>query len=629
MVSILCLSGCDLNQKTVTLSVTTEGSGSVTSYPGEGTIPVGAAVLLIPRADAGWIFDAWIKDGHILAEVGELAFTIEQDYSITARFLPEPPLIPMLGYRLEADWNSFAKADKMLNARAQVPTATGRGFLGSEKTFPRLGNVPLLSGDEGRIPREKAILIKFKQGFTLPPLTIIDDLDWAVSSSMDLYAAGLPYIRVVVDEQSYDSIPSILQQLRKTEGIEVAEEDLLCSIYSVSNDPMYCLQWNFEMLDMPTVWDVTTGDEGVIVAVLDTGVYFLLDDLSTTRFAQGYDFINNSIYPFDDNGHGSHVTGTIAQSTNNNFGVAGIAPDITILPVKVLAADGYGDNSQVAQGILFAVNNGADIINMSLGGEEASDLIADACQYASDHGVLVIAATGNEGASSICYPAALDTVMAVGAVNEVAERTDYSNYGVGMEIMAPGGDNSRTILVNGYENPAGILQETYMPEYGGEVFLFFDGTSMAAPHVAGLAALIKSKNHSLTGSHIREIICSTADDDATTEGYDTSYGYGLINPVRALGITSYEKSDSINSSIAVSAGTKHRWRISAAQGTIHANLSYLDDTNPLSLCLEKPDGTILKEGSVSGELLTLSYEVDTETAGYLYVTITVGDVDET
>jgi len=617
-------SGCDMVQRTVTLDISTEGNGKVVAFPGEGDLPAGEAVLLIPKADIGWIFDAWIHSGQVLPTIGELTFILNEDYSITARFIQGSATITTLDYRLEADWSSFAKSDKMLSVATQSSQARLLGDSATSSDVSRFQKASYLATDKDVIPRERAILIKSQQGFNQSSILALDNPDWSASVSIHQNTFGPQFARVIVNEEEYDSIPTILQQLRTIEGIESAEEDLLYRIHSVPDDPFYSFQWNMEMLCMPAVWDVTTGEESVVVAVIDTGVYFPLDDLNRTQFTQGFDFVNDTINAFDDNGHGSHVTGTIAQSTDNGRGTAGMASKIKIMPVKVLDSDGYGFVSDVALGIIFAVNNGADIINLSLGGSY-SDLIADACEYAIDHGVLVVASTGNDGIASISYPAALSGVLSVGAVNDLGDKTSYSNYGSGLDIMAPGGDFSHTLYNFEYSEsyPAGILQETIHAVYG-EVLMYYAGTSMAVPHVVGLAALIKAKNHSLTATQIEEIILTTA-DDAYTSGYDTVYGYGLINPVRALGITPYVVSDSINSSIDLIPNMKHRWRISAAEATIQASLSYLGGNSSITLCLEKPDGTILKEGLASGEAIVLTYEVENQHQGYLWLTVTVED----
>ena len=416
-VSVLLIwSGCEVSQRNVTLSVSTEGTGRVITYPHTGLIPAGESILLIPKPGVGWVLDAWIKDGQILPTVDELAFTIEDNYAIKARFIQGSSSNTMLDYRLEADWSSYSKTDKMLRGSSTSSVDSEMREFSTDTTDSNFQTATYLSSVDSLIPRERAILIKYKQGFTPASRGFIQSIDWAESSSLELKLVGSQYERLVLDEDDYESIPTILQQLKNSEGVEFAEEDYIYSIHSVPNDPFLSYQWNLDMLNMPAVWDVTDGDESVIIAVVDTGVYFPLADLNETRFGQGFDFVNYTLNAFDDNGHGSHVTGTIAQSTNNSLGVAGMASNVKILPIKVLASDGYGYVSDIAQGIIFAVNNGADIINMSLGGSYSS-LIDDACKYASDHGVLIVASTGNDGISSISYPAALSTVMSVGAVN--------------------------------------------------------------------------------------------------------------------------------------------------------------------------------------------------------------------
>lgn len=625
---VLVLSGCELNKepvlRTVSLTVSTDGNGRVISYPTNGKVLAGESVLLIPRADDGWLFDAWIHNGSIYSTFEELSLKLDEDFSVSARFIKESSKIPTIGYRLEAEWESYNKTDRLLNISSQSSKFMSMGIHTNDKTEQPFQIANYLSKKTDGLPREKAIIIKYGQGHTPNSHTLPEALANYGHDEFKQYSAGDPFVRVVIDEEDSDSIPTLLDQLRTSEGIEYAEEDVLYKIHSTPNDPLFSYQWNFTGLNMPAVWDVTFGNESVVVAVLDTGVYFPLEDLNRTRFAQGYNFVNNSVFPLDDNGHGSHVTGTIAQSTNNGRGVAGMASNVKILPVKVLANDGYGFCSDIAQGIIFAVNNGADIINMSLGGPY-SDLIDDACVYASEHGVLVIASSGNDGYSFIDYPAALSSVMSVGAVNDLGNKTDYSNYGSGLDVMAPGGDFTRTLYNYEFGNYyyVGILQETFDPEYGEGSYKYYSGTSMSAPHVAGLAALIKSKNQSLTALQIKEIITSTA-DDAYIQGYDSHYGFGIINPVRALGITPYTMRDSVNSEIILIPETKHRWRISAAESRIEASINYEEKGTKLILRLEKPDGTILKETSGSEGYSHLDYNVDDQTKGYLWLTVNVG-----
>ena len=232
-------------------------------------------------------------------------------------------------------------------------------------------------------------------------------------------------------------------------------------------------------INVEQAWDETKGD-GITVAVIDTGVT-KVPDFKSTKFVEGYDFVNDKVRANDDNGHGTHVAGTIAQSTNNGYGVAGIAYEAKIMPLKVLSAGGGGTIADIAESIRFAADNDADVINMSLGGGGESQLMRDAINYAYDKGVVIIAAAGNENLNAASYPARYPRVISVSATDAAGVKAPYSNYGAGVDIAAPGGSET-----------AKIIQNTIDPSTGESTFVGFQGTSMAAPHVAGVAALIKA-----------------------------------------------------------------------------------------------------------------------------------------
>ncbi|ABA23129.1 Peptidase S8 and S53, subtilisin, kexin, sedolisin [Trichormus variabilis ATCC 29413] len=244
------------------------------------------------------------------------------------------------------------------------------------------------------------------------------------------------------------------------------------------NDEYYSKQWNLHKIGIEGAWTQTKGS-GVTVAVIDTGVT-QVRDLKETKFVQGYDFVNDRVEATDDNGHGTHVAGTVAQATNNKYGVAGVAYEASLMPLKVLSAYGGGTVADIAEAIKFAADKGADVINMSLGGGGESQLLKDAINYAHNKGVVIIAAAGNENDSSASYPARYPHVIGVSAFGPDGEKAPYSNFGAGVDISAPGGSDA-----------GAILQET-INEEGEGVFLGLQGTSMAAPHVAGVAALIKA-----------------------------------------------------------------------------------------------------------------------------------------
>ena len=282
---------------------------------------------------------------------------------------------------------------------------------------------------------------------------------------------------------------SLLKTLRQSDLADVTEHiepNYLYSAQFIPNDPDYAKQWNLRSIQAEAAWDRSTG-KGTTVAVIDTGVS-RVPDLKATQFVEGYDFISDrggTSIP-DDNGHGTHVAGTIAQSTHNGFGVAGVAFDAAILPLKVLGASGGGTVADIADAIRFAADNGADVINMSLGGAGDSHVLRDATEYAHHKGVVVIAAAGNENRNSASYPARYPHVLAVSAVGPAGEKAFYSNYGAGVDIAAPGG------VLQPDAQAGGILQNTVNPQTGESVFVPLQGTSMASPHVAGVAALVKA-----------------------------------------------------------------------------------------------------------------------------------------
>ncbi len=221
--------------------------------------------------------------------------------------------------------------------------------------------------------------------------------------------------------------------------VEYAELNTICHATGVPNDPYYGYQWHFPQINMPDAWDVATGS-GAVVAILDTGVayenytipshetgtvasgvtqYQLAPDLASTSFVSGYDYINYDSHPNDNNAHGTHVAGTVAQSTNDGYGVAGIAHNASIMPVKVLDYTGSGSAASLADGLYFAANNGADVVNMSLSwslGYDPGSTVHNAVTYAYNAGVTLVAAAGNSAVSTVSYPAAYSKVIAVGVV---------------------------------------------------------------------------------------------------------------------------------------------------------------------------------------------------------------------
>jgi serine protease len=327
--------------------------------------------------------------------------------------------------------------------------------------------------------------------------------------------------------------------------VEYAELNYLVRIFFVPNDTFFSYQWNFynsvnDGINMEAAWDIQTGDPNVIVAVLDTGVayenygiYKQAPDLAETLFVSGYDFVNDDTHPNDDNGHGTHVTGTIAQSTNNDLGVAGIAFDCSIMPVKVLSKSGEGNYFNIAQGIYFAAENSAKVMSMSFGSPANSNTLRNAVAFAYEAGVTLVCAAGNEYIedNAASYPAAYDDYcIAVGATRYDQTRSYYSNTGGYIDIAAPGGDLTVDQNNDGY--PDGVLQQTFTLEPDVFAYWFFQGTSMATPHVSGAAALVIS-NGTDDPEEVREALEMSA-IDLGDPGWDPEYGWGLLDVWAAL-----------------------------------------------------------------------------------------------
>ncbi len=286
-------------------------------------------------------------------------------------------------------------------------------------------------------------------------------------------------------------------------------------------DPYRWIQWNMDMMKVETAWGYSTG-AGTTVAVIDTGVSWSGSDRPVNMVA-GWDYVDNDSDPTDENGHGTHVAGTIAQASDNGIGVVGMAPDTTILVYRVLDQNGNGSVYWSAKAITAAADAGADVINLSLGSAYGSNTEAQAVSYASSLGVVIVAATGNAGANTVDYPAAYSEAIAVGAVGGDKGVASYSNGGSHIDVVAPGGESGSDFNGDGYGD--GILQETITG------YEFFDGTSMATPHVAGLSALLISAG--ADPADVPNLIRNTA-EDVGSNGWDMWTGYGLIDPVAAL-----------------------------------------------------------------------------------------------
>lgn len=306
---------------------------------------------------------------------------------------------------------------------------------------------------------------------------------------------------------------------------------------------MFTKQWHLQTIGLPDAWRVTTGSE-VTVALLDTGVayedwqdYRRAPDLAGTRIVPGWDFIDGDAHPNDEPlpgrpSHGTHMAGTIAQTTGNGLGGAGVAPGATVMPIRILSPDGGGTNANLAAGIRYAADHGADVANLSLGSREDSPEVAEAVRYAIGKGVTVIAPVGEESSPNATFPAAYPGVIAVGAVREDKTLAPYSNFGPRLDVVAPGGDRSSDQNGDGLED--GIIQQSLQDHKSSFCFCFIEGTSSAAAHVSGVAALVVASGRARTPAEVRDTVVASA-QDLGSPGRDDTYGAGLVNAAKAVG----------------------------------------------------------------------------------------------
>jgi hypothetical protein len=288
-------------------------------------------------------------------------------------------------------------------------------------------------------------------------------------------------------------------------------------------------QWNMRILEVEEGWGVESGDNLVVVSVIDTGIAYDHQDIADNYLSGGYNWAYDNDDPYDDNGHGSWVSGVIAAKKNNQIGIAGIA-DVKIMAEKVLNSNGGGKIDNLIMGLIHAADLGVDIINLSLGTDTYSQALEDAVNYAYDQGCILVAAAGNRNRDTPHYPAAFENVIAVtatfGEPNDVI--APYSNYGEWVDLSAPGGwdaDNSYTPDIGEYW----ILSLSD----GKDEYMYGTGTSGSVPHVSAAAALCLSLAPSLNNQEI-EVILSNSSEDKGLVGWDTRYGHGRINVKQAL-----------------------------------------------------------------------------------------------
>ena len=337
----------------------------------------------------------------------------------------------------------------------------------------------------------------------------------------DLEARGLSLVQHIPHTRLFSAVARNLTRvaaLRNVRGdrlVAAAEPDHVLHAFETPNDPYFATAGSYlSTIRLPQAWDVSHGSLGVVVAVVDTGVTSV-GDLST-QILPGRNFVSANGDARDDSviGHGTLVAGVAAATTNNGVGIAGAAWNASVLPVKVLDTRGFGTDSQVAAGIIWAADHGANVINLSLGGPTSGEALCDAVAYAQSQDVLVIASAGNGGNGRLNYPAACPNVVAVSATDARGNFASFSSFGPDVGLAAPGLNVTSTRNDNRYDTES--------------------GTSLSAPMVSGVAALVIAQHPDWSAAQVAQQLEDTAQDRGP-RGVDVYYGHGLLDAYAALG----------------------------------------------------------------------------------------------
>lgn len=418
-----------------------------------------------------------------------------------------------------------AFAIKSSSAGSQVPTKGPQNpgqSLGSDENrwnfndTSQWGNFTYMDGNRTRLVvgvngSNPACLVEIERTVTRYQGKIVNTVSWG------------GYVRAAVVELLLNSVTAFVGEVRAAALASYVEPNMKVQAQLVPNDPYWNLQWGPQKIEADWAWNTTIGNSSVLVAVVDTGIDYNHPDLAANYVSLGSNWVSNSTDPKDDFGHGTHCAGIIAAVLNNGVGIAGLA-QVRIMAEKVLDSFGGGYDDWVANGIVHATDMGANIISMSLGGYGESELLHDAVKYAYAHGVLVIAAAGNDNTNMKSYPAAYDEVVAVAATDEGDGKAYFSNWGDWIELAAPG--------VNIYSTMPTCF--VTLNNYGYAMnYDFMSGTSMACPHVSGEAALLWSRYPNRTRDWMRLWLQYTA-DDLGDPSFDVYYGYGRVNARKAV-----------------------------------------------------------------------------------------------
>ncbi|MFX1324968.1 MAG: S8 family peptidase [Promethearchaeota archaeon] len=385
-------------------------------------------------------------------------------------------------------------------------------------------NNPNLSNLDNLIFYPNSALVKVREDNKIEFIVKRDTLDFSshVSEFLSKYDVELykeaSYFNASIIYISLGLLDKFVPESKTTTGISYVEPNFYDQLDFIPNDEYYASdQWSLPLIGMESAWDYELGSHEVLVAVVDTGIDYTHPDLSENYLPLGYDWVNDDDDPMDDHSHGTHCAGTIAALIDNTEGVAGMA-NVSVFAEKSFNSGGSGAHADSRLGLMHAVDMGAEIISCSWGGSTYSETIKEAIDYALNNGVMVIAAAGNSNTDYFHYPAAYPGVIAVSATDEYDTRAGFSNYGDWIDISAPGVSIISTV-----------------PYYlGGYYYALKSGTSMATPHVSGLAALLKSAFPTNNANETEALIYNYA-TDLGDPGFDIYFGHGRIDANNIFG----------------------------------------------------------------------------------------------
>lgn len=364
----------------------------------------------------------------------------------------------------------------------------------------------------------------------------IDEVIARSGGKVGSYSELLDFYRIEMPPSAAEGI----RFFRLQDEVLWANYNYIAHAHYVPNDPFYQYQWHYPLIGMEQAWDITRGDPSVVVAVLDQGYQFNHEDFAGVARTNPRDCVDNDNNPEEPNledSHGMHTAGTIFAATNNSIGVSGVAPLCTLMPVRVLDNSGSGTAEAIANGFAWAAQNGADVVNASLGFGNPNNLppvdpgqpVSGGVQQCAAANVIMAVSSGNDNADYVSYPAAYPACISVGATATNNAIAPYSNRGTELDITAPGGNTDEDLNQDGYID--GVLSTVRAASQGGDYYAFWQGTSMAAPHVAGVAALVLA--HGCPPSQVRNALQETA-LDLGAGGWDVVFGHGRVNALAAL-----------------------------------------------------------------------------------------------